>query len=466
MRSSSVPISHTLIGFRPGVHFVTDERTRAFHPWGVTELGPLRPETLSALLALQERVIPKVQVAECGEELVSILQQLCFLLSHHISFDDVIKVSVTPISRYANIELRQPAENQRFRLSRFAFCRRADRELIVESPLSFQRVVLRGSRLGILLSLLSDATTMQEIRSRSDGNIALLEASITILNGSLMLDTAQDNEDFEEDRNEVMRQWEFHDLLFHGRSRLGRHDYRYGLSFPFQGEIEPQAVLKQTTGPMVDLHKPPVRHVDEAQPTLGEVMESRRSRRASGAEPITIVQLSELLYRTARIRTGKEGEAAASFGTTSRPYPTGGACYELELYPIIVRCEGIEPGAYHYDPGQHRLCRLGADKSGLSRMLADAALSMGRKDPPDILIAVSARFQRVSWKYSSLAYALTLKNVGVLYQTLYLVATEMELAACALGGGDTDLAGRTLGIEFLSEGCVGEFAIGSLSKSE
>jgi len=74
--------------------------------------------------------------------------------------------------------------------------------------------------------------------------------------------------------------------------------------------------------------------------------------------------------------------------------------------------------------------------------------------------------QRVSWKYSSLAYALTLKNVGALYQTMYLVATAMGLAACALGGGDTDLAASTLGLDYLREGCVGELALGSRVERE
>ena len=52
---------------------------------------------------------------------------------------------------------------------------------------------------------------------------------------------------------------------------------------------------------------------------------------------------------------------------------------------------------------------------------------------PQILITIAARFGRVSWKYSSLAYALILKDVGVLTQTLYLMATDMGLGGCAIG---------------------------------
>ena len=58
---------------------------------------------------------------------------------------------------------------------------------------------------------------------------------------------------------------------------------------------------------------------------------------------------------------------------------------------------------------------------------------------PQIVITIAARFGRVSWKYSSLAYALILKDVGVLIQTLYLMATDMGLGGCAIGSTNIDL---------------------------
>ncbi len=74
---------------------------------------------------------------------------------------------------------------------------------------------------------------------------------------------------------------------------------------------------------------------------------------------------------------------------------------------------------------------------------------------------VTSRFGRLSWKYSQIAYALTLKHVGVLYQTLYLVATALGLAPCALGSGDTTAAARALRLDWTEESTVGEFLIGS-----
>ena len=60
-----------------------------------------------------------------------------------------------------------------------------------------------------------------------------------------------------------------------------------------------------------------------------------------------------------------------------------------------------------------------------------------------------------------MAYNVMLKNVGVLYQTMYLVATAMDLAPCALGGGDSDLFTRAAGLDYYAETSVGEFLLGS-----
>ncbi|MEV4578534.1 nitroreductase family protein [Nonomuraea jabiensis] len=65
------------------------------------------------------------------------------------------------------------------------------------------------------------------------------------------------------------------------------------------------------------------------------------------------------------------------------------------------------------------------------------------------------------WKYEGMGYALTLKHVGVLYQTLYCVATAMGLAACGLGSGDSAAFAEATGRDPLEECAVGEFMIGT-----
>jgi SagB-type dehydrogenase family enzyme len=59
-----------------------------------------------------------------------------------------------------------------------------------------------------------------------------------------------------------------------------------------------------------------------------------------------------------------------------------------------------------------------------------------------------------------MSYAAQLKNVGVIYQTLYLVATAMNIGACGLGTGNADRFARLTGLPYLEEGSIGEFMLG------
>ena len=147
---------------------------------------------------------------------------------------------------------------------------------------------------------------------------------------------------------------------------------------------------------------------------------------------------------------------------TSRPYPAGGSLYELELYVVVQACTGLAPGLYHYDPEGHRLIRLRGRTAEVAALCRDAAAATGVPDDSvQVLLILAARFARVAWKYESIAYALTLKHVGVLYQTMYLAATAMSLAPCAIGGGDADLFARAAGTDYCAETSVGEFLLGS-----
>jgi SagB-type dehydrogenase family enzyme len=153
-------------------------------------------------------------------------------------------------------------------------------------------------------------------------------------------------------------------------------------------------------------------------------------------------------------------------GHTARPYPSAGAAYELELYLTANSCEGLARGFYHYDAGAHALAPISVPGNELEALLAGAQYAMDAPAAPQILITIAARFGRISWKYSSIAYALILKDVGVLVQTLYLIASDMGLGGCAIGITNIELFAKMTGVEFHVEGPVGQFAIGRGAKSE
>ena len=103
---------------------------------------------------------------------------------------------------------------------------------------------------------------------------------------------------------------------------------------------------------------------------------------------------------------------------------------------------------------------IGVRAQELDALLAGAGFAMDAPAAPQVLITIAARFGRISWKYSSIAYSLILKDVGVLLQTFYMAATDMGLGGCATGISNIDLFTRMTGIDFHVEGPVGQFAMG------
>jgi SagB-type dehydrogenase family enzyme len=196
-------------------------------------------------------------------------------------------------------------------------------------------------------------------------------------------------------------------------------------------------------------------------PSLCSVMEARTSGRDHDAHsPVSLAELGGFLFRCARVR-GTYVNEAGQF--TTRPYPSGGGSYELEVYVTVNQCAGLGRGLYYYDPALHVLSPVAGACADVEELLNDAWRSAALTCRPQILITVSSRFHRVGWKYSSISYATQLKNTGVLLQTFYLVATAMGLAGCALGLGNIERFARLTKLDPMAEGSVGEFMLGSSS---
>jgi SagB-type dehydrogenase family enzyme len=224
------------------------------------------------------------------------------------------------------------------------------------------------------------------------------------------------------------------------------------------------AVRPRWPGKKVDLRKFSAAQSQAISPVAKVVRERRSTRSFDDKRPITLAELSRFLDNTARVlsrwRSRIDDGAGPLVAYTARPYPSAGASYELELYLAVDKCDGLARGFYHYDAGGHALTPIGTRPHEIDAMLSGAELAMGAPAAPQILITITARFGRISWKYGSIAYALILKDVGVLLQTLYLMATDMGLGGCAIGSTDIDLFAKMTGIEFHVEGPVGQFAIG------
>jgi len=129
----------------------------------------------------------------------------------------------------------------------------------------------------------------------------------------------------------------------------------------------------------------------------------------------------------------------------------------------VRRCKGLEPALYHYDSHRHELVRLaGSEKIALKIVeQSGSAMGLGADDrKPDISLVIASRLPRLAWKYQRMAYRASLMNTGVVFELMYLVATDMGLAPCANGSGDSRLLQEATGIDPFEETAIGEFCLG------
>jgi SagB-type dehydrogenase family enzyme len=350
-------------------------------------------------------------------------------------------------------------------LSRFAFLRRRGDAMVLESPRASALLRICNPQIATALARLS--VPQQVKRFRQQEGFPGIELLALLLDCQILFKVERSDErslrTSEGDANLVL--WDFHDLLFHARSTEGRHANPLGGLYPYAAVMPPlPAVRSRWRGKKVELHE--FSAAPEAPTPFAKLLYERHSTRIfDDQRPISLAELARFLNATARVRSKWQhkvdlGDIRPSIGYTARPYPSAGASYELELYLAVDKCEGLARGFYHYDASGHALVAIDVRAQELTTLLAGAELAMDVPTPPQILMIITARFGRISWKYSSIAYALVLKDVGVLLQTLYMTAVDMGLGGCAIGTVNIDLFAKMTGIEFHIESPVGQFAIG------
>lgn len=356
-------------------------------------------------------------------------------------------------------------------LSRFACVRRLGSDIIIESPVSAARIALDEPQLaGWILQFVSPRSGRAMAAAQTEHSLESMLQLVHLLAWAQVLVAIDERGITNEDHESSLQGWEFQDLLFHAHTRPARYEDPFGATYPLAAlRPAPPAVKAVDHRHSITLFRPNLDELAQTDPPLVEAMEQRTSIRHYGPQPLAIDQLGEFLFRVARVKqVHSQTPIHTPYGTrtmdfTQRPYPSGGCLYPLELYVAVADCDGCSPGLYHYDAAEHRLITLSALTDPVERLFAGATFAAGiPRGTLQVLLIASARFERVSWKYSGLAYSLILKEVGVLLQNMYLAATAMQLSPCALGAGDSDAFAEAIASDYFTETSVGEFALGSL----
>lgn len=341
-----------------------------------------------------------------------------------------------------------------FVLSRFAYVRRDGAAAVLESPEALCRIEFTCPEAWQWIGTLTAPASLGQFAAA--GQHRLLELADLLWRTGFL-------EDAGEEEQAERSSWEFHDMLFHWRSRGGRVSGPQAGTYRFLGRWDPPPAVKpRMSKDSVLLAKPEITDGRKKDGSLTAVVERRRSRRDQGKHPITLAHLGRLLYHVARVQQRLPDEHQELL---LKPVPAAGAVHELELYLVVDRCDGLDRGLYHYHSEHHTLNRLPSEDRYVRALVSDAAEAWAKpEEPPQVLIVLASRLPRLAWKYEGLAYRLTLLHAGAMIEALYLAATEMGLACCAIGGGDSSVFAAATGLDPFAETSVAEFAVGSLRR--
>jgi len=455
----------TKFAFRPGV-------TCLITPVAVVLLNPPRSEKLTRLPAAQLQALKTLNAgpATLSELGVQADGSDVATLIHRLAGDGWLAVTVRhgERDRYSIQPHGQPAAAPQpppelseppwraATLSKFAVLHKDSDGFVLEHPLAWCDLRIHDAHLLALLDGSHEAGADVPDTVASHFVEDLYRCGFCVAGG-------------DEERSFDALSWSAPDLWFHRRSTLGERNFTWEHFGPTKWAKDrfPQPPARRTNypGEPIALLVPDLSAKRATDPTLTVVLEDRVSTRTfDDARPITVGQLAELLYRTARTRATHaigEGEELGS-----RPYPSSGGLYELELYVVVRNVAGVEPGMYHYDSFDHGLRPVApADSKAVAQLLKPAAATLTGGAEPQVLLIISARWGRIMWTYEQMAYATILKDVGVLIQTIYLVATAMGLGACAQGFGDTAAFVAATGVNELQECNVGSMVVGSPAQS-
>jgi SagB-type dehydrogenase family enzyme len=334
-------------------------------------------------------------------------------------------------------------EGMAVKLSRFALVRVEGGSLLLESPCARGRVWLQDPKASAALGLLATPRRVDAATSRPWLAAAAWRAFLELLwRGGLLVPLGPQGQDPE--ALGAVGLWEFHDRLFHERSRISDH-FTGKRDLDYSPPAEIPALDCVEFPPEMVAHDPP----------LGRVLGARRStRRFDPGAPLTLAQLGELLARSVR-------EAPRAGGPPRPPYPSAGGLYPLGVYLLVERCQGLVPGVYRYDPVAHRVERLAAPDAALRRATRLASAATGGPAQVQVLLVLVAHIARVQARYRGLAYAAVLKEAGVVMHQIGLVATAMGLGSCLLGAGDSADFGRALGLDPWCHVRIGEMLVGT-----
>lgn len=154
--------------------------------------------------------------------------------------------------------------------------------------------------------------------------------------------------------------------------------------------------------------------------SVEQALQSRRSVRSFKPQPLTLDELSQLLWAA-------QGVTAVRFRTA----PSAGALYPLEVYVAVGNVEGLDAAVYRYDPTAHALSEV--RKGDVRRSLSRSAYWQKSAGAGAIAIVFSAVYERTTGKYGQRGIRYVHMEAGHAAQNVYLQAEALGLGTVVVG---------------------------------
>lgn len=153
-------------------------------------------------------------------------------------------------------------------------------------------------------------------------------------------------------------------------------------------------------------------------------LEARRSSREYANRPLSLADVSQLLW-SAQGTTDRDG---------GRTAPSAGALYPLEIYLVAGDIDSLPAGLYRYDPRAHRLRPVA--EGDLRKPLAQAAAGQAWVRRAPAVLVIAGVYERTAVKYGQRARRYVHIEVGHAAQNVYLQAEARDLATVIVGAFD------------------------------
>jgi len=178
---------------------------------------------------------------------------------------------------------------------------------------------------------------------------------------------------------------------------------------------------------------------------LDQILSDRKSVRSYQTKPLSLGQLSYLLWASNGIQRTEQGYEF-------RTAPSAGALYPIETYIVANDVSELERGVYHYGLRNHELEQIRTGE--VREAITAAALGQTICARAPVVFAWTAIFARSMCKYGQRAYRYIYLDAGHIAENLALAAVSLDLGTCQIGALFDDQVNNLLGVDGVEESIV------------